>query len=510
MNLVGVVTFAFLVVMAVLALFVLLKQFLYIGTPNQVLIFSGRDHVTNSGQKVGYRYTIGGLTIRVPIFEQVDRMDLRVMPVNIHIDGAYSKGGIPLNVHAIANVKISSDPGKIHNAIERFLGRDRSEITRVAKETLEGNLRGVLATLTPEELNENRLRFVEELTKDVAPDFSTLGLHLDTLKIQNISDEKDYLDSIGRKRIAEIIKRAEVAESNATKSAEETEAEEQGRSEVARRKAQAQIQKAQNELREIVADLERDAKSAEEKAQARALAARAEAEQDLQRVRTDLEVIRLQADVVIPAQADKSAREFIAAGEAARIAENGRAMAEVLRMMSEVWVEAGDAAMDVFIMQRMEQIMKQVAEAARQVKVREVALIDGGDGSTLPSYVSSFPRIVGSIFRELRDNAGIDIATVLKGPDAELMQTLMEQAGDAGALPGQPKRKGLGYDHAGALEESMRPSAATQQVPALSSSSQASETRERQDSKPSFSSLQRRLAKTGSQPSTDGSGSPTE
>ncbi len=406
---------AIMLVVAVLLAFVFIRSFLYVGRPNEVLIFSGRDHKMGDGSTVGYRIMKGGWSIRYPVVEQVDRMDLRVFPVRIDTSGAYSKGGIPLYVHAIANVKVSSNDRDIHNAIERFLGRDRQEVVRVAKETLEGNLRGVLATLTPEEVNENRLKFAEQLSAAVNPDLEKLGLQLDTLKIQNVSDDRDYLDSLGRRRIAEILKVAEVAESDAMKEAEETEAEAQGRGEVARRNAQAQIQRAQNELRQYQADLELQAKSEEERAEAGALAARAEAEQELQQVRTELEKLRLQADVVIPAEADKVARELIAAGEAAEIAEKGRAMAEVLRTMADVWKEAGDAAADVFILQQMETIMEQVAEAVKQVNVREVALIDSGNGQSLPNYVSSFPKIVSSIFAEIRDTAGLDIGGALTG-----------------------------------------------------------------------------------------------
>ncbi len=410
-----IVGLAIMVVMALLFTFWLVRNFLYVGLPNEVLIFSGRDTKLADGSVVGYRVVKGGFTLKRPIVETVDRMDLRIFPVRIDTRGAYSKGGIPLNVHAIANVKVASDPAVIHNAIERFLGRNREEIVRVAQETLEGNLRGVLATLTPEEVNENRLKFAEQLADDVEPDLEKLGLHLDTLKIQNVSDDRDYLDSLGRRRIAEILKVAEVAESDAMKTAEETEAKMQGNGEVARRNAQAHIQKAQNELRQFQADLELQAKSEEEKAEAKALAARAEAEQELQQVRTELEKLRLQADVVIPAEANKVAKELVAAGEAADIAEKGRAMAEVLRAMSEVWQEAGEDAADVFIMQQMESIMKQVGEAARQVQVREVALIDSGDGTALPNYVSSFPKIVGNLFAEMRDTVGLDIGGAMTG-----------------------------------------------------------------------------------------------
>lgn len=498
---------AFAVVVFMLTLFAILKSFLYIGRPNEILIFSGGEHKQADGSTRGYRLIRAGFTVRNPLTETVDRLDLRVIPVNIQIKGAYSKGGIPLNVHAIANIKISKDPDKINQAIERFLGRDRTEIMRVAQETLEGNLRGVLATLTPEDVNENRLRFVEELAKDAEPDFRKLGLQLDTLKIQNISDERDYLDSIGRVRIAEILKQAEVAESNAMKEAEEVEATEQGRSEVARRQAQAQIQKAQNELRQLAAEFELRAKSEEEKAAARALAARAESEQELQQVRTTLENIRLQADVVIPAEVNKAAREYIAAGEAAEIAEKGRAMAEVLQMMSEVWREAGDAAMDIFLLQRIEQIMKQVAEAARQVRVREVALIDSGDGQALPNYVSSFPRIVANLFNELRDTMGIDIRGALTGEQRDALGMSAAWGDDAQAVRAvsgsHAQQRRLSADPVNPLEDALRQGHLTEPVPVMS---EASLGQPRQDeTRPTFAALQRKRAQRAeSDPNQEG------
>ena len=75
------------------------------------------------------------------------------------MQGAYSSGGIPLNVHAIANVKLSSDPNLVRNAVERFLGSGMEQIAMVAQQTLEGVLREVLAQPTPEEVNEDRLKF---------------------------------------------------------------------------------------------------------------------------------------------------------------------------------------------------------------------------------------------------------------------------------------------------------------------------------------------------------------
>jgi flotillin len=98
------------------------------------------------GQELGYRVLTGGRAIRIPIVETIKRMDVTTMPVRVEVKNAYAKGGTPLNIQAIANVKISTDPAVVGNAIERFLDRDRSELTRVSRETLEGYLRGVVAS----------------------------------------------------------------------------------------------------------------------------------------------------------------------------------------------------------------------------------------------------------------------------------------------------------------------------------------------------------------------------
>src|SRR5678810_680121 len=144
------------------------------------------------------------------MLERVDRMDLTNMIIDLRVQGAYSKGGIPLNVEGVANLKIAGHDPVIGNAIERFLGKTREEIMKVARETLEGNLRGVLATLTPEEVNRDRVKFAEELLTEADKDLHSLGLELDTLKIQNVSDDKGYLDSLGRAQSAGLIMRSRV------------------------------------------------------------------------------------------------------------------------------------------------------------------------------------------------------------------------------------------------------------------------------------------------------------
>ncbi|HXU02999.1 MAG TPA: SPFH domain-containing protein [Polyangia bacterium] len=153
--------------LALIVLLLFVARFIYICRPNEILIFSGRKHRNPDGSESGYRVIFGGRAWRVPIIEQVRSMDMRTIPIDVQVQGAYTRVGIALKVKAIAVVKISSNPQMVMNAVERFLGRDASTIQSVAAETLEGNLRGVLATLTPEEVNEDRLKFADSLVVEV-------------------------------------------------------------------------------------------------------------------------------------------------------------------------------------------------------------------------------------------------------------------------------------------------------------------------------------------------------
>lgn len=409
-------------------LIALIKSMLQICPPNEVLIFSGRKRKLADGSTRGFRTVLGGRGFRVPIFETVSRMSVNTLEVPIAIRSAYSKGGIPLNVDAIANVKISSDAEVIGNAIERFLGRDENEIRRVAKETLEGHLRGVLAKLTPEEINEDRLKFADELSSESEMDLKKLGIHLDTFKIQHVSDDKQYLDSIGREAIANVIRDAEIAESNATREAEQAEAESRSRSNVIKANVDANVSKMVNELRKVQAELDAQVRAEEERTLAAAREARAKAEQELQLVRMELETIRLQSDQILPAEAAQRAQQFKARGDAAILRESGIATSQALEMMSTAWREAGDSAMTIYLIEDFEKILASAAQGVAKVKVGSLNMIDGGDGKVLSSYISSYPAMLSSIFESVTQSTGIDIQKSISGKGASRIEPGVNRA----------------------------------------------------------------------------------
>lgn len=392
------------------------KTFLIIGKPNEVLVFSGRKVALADGNTVGFRVVRGGRSFRIPLLEKVDSMDMTIMPIDIRIRGAYAKGNIPINVDAVANVKITNDDLLVHHAIERFLGKPRDQIRSVAKETLEGTLRGVLALMTPEEVNHDRQKLADNLKSEVADDLGQMGLSVDTFKIQHVTDEVQYLDSISRIKIAEVVKDAEIAESNAKREADEIVSAAEMRGKVALEQSHARIIEETNDLERHKAQLDAAAASEEERTIAAGLESRAVAEQELQQIRGRLEKLRLEAETVVPADKQRAAQELRAAGNAAIRAETGRAQGEALEALLGAWRAAGEDANEIFLIQQIDRIISDVAAVTKRLEVNEVNLIDGGDGRTLARHVGSYPAVVSEVFDRIRDTVGVDVVSILTSP----------------------------------------------------------------------------------------------
>lgn len=386
-----------------------MNSLVQICAPNKILIISGRKYRHQDGQTQGYRVIYGGRTFRMPILETVRAMDLSTMPVPIEVTNAYSKGGTPLDIQAIANVKIARDGVVVGNAIERFLGRGPQEIARVARETLEGNLRGVVATLTPEQLNEDRLEFAERIASDVREDLAKLGLQLDTLKIQSVSDQVDYLNSIGRRQIAHIVRDAEIAESNAVAEAEQIEADSNKLAQVAQTQARTIIQEKENELRQITAEVEKQARIEEERTLAAAEEARARAQRALQAMRAKLEQARLEVELILPAKAQQKAQELEARGDSAKLAEDAKAAAQASQMLVKVWQDTGVDAAQLFLVQQLEMVLKEAGRIPSRLHLGDVNVVDNGDGKAIASLLNAYPEMVRQFLRQSEETLGIPL-----------------------------------------------------------------------------------------------------
>ncbi|MCO4747285.1 MAG: flotillin family protein [Proteobacteria bacterium] len=374
------------------------SNLLYICEPNEILVFSG------AGSR-GYATVKGGRKVRIPLIQKVDRLDLTNMIIEVSVNGAYSKGGIPLMVQGVANLKIASHDAQLDNAIERLLGKSREEVIRIAKDILEGNLRGVLSKLTPEQVNEDKLVFAEQLLEEAEHDLSKLGLVLDTMKIQNVSDDRGYLDSIGRRQSAEIIKRSRIAEAENKATAMVRDASNREAARLAELESEEQIARAKAERRIVDARTNAKARMAEETGRVNALIARAESAMEAEEARVEQVRLQLEADVIEPARASMEAGISAARGKSARILEEGRANVGVLEEMITVWKASGDNARDIFLMQKLQVIMAAMVETIGEVQVDRLTMLPDGGTGTATSAVK--------LVEELKAAVGVDLPRML-------------------------------------------------------------------------------------------------
>jgi len=406
------------------AFVVMLRQLYFICQPSEVLIFAGLSRNTGDGRKVGYRTVRGGSALRIPVLEDVMRLDLSNMIIELRVENAYSKGGIPLNVAGVANIKISGDEPGIHNAIERLIGKSQDEIRHIAKETLEGNLRGVMASLTPEQLNEDKVTFARTLLEEAEDDLQKLGLVLDTLQIQNISDDVRYLDSIGRKQLVELKRDSRIAEAEATSQSAVKQAENARITSLRRLDKELAVATANAQKRVKDALTRRDAVVAEVEAEVGAELARAEAELPVQQERIKQVMQQLEADVIAPAESECQTMMAEAKGAAASIVEQGRSQAEGLQDLVTSLKRSGSDAKRLFLLQKLEPLLTMLSDTVQPIEVEEVALIGERDGQMNLS--------IATLLRQLQDSTGLRI-TQSGGSSPDLPPAVNDAAdGDAG------------------------------------------------------------------------------
>jgi flotillin len=216
----GIVTIAAVVVVVVLFLLMILvfSRYTKVG-PNQVLIVSGRKHTLEDGSQVGFRIVKGGGTFVLPIFEKVDLLSLELLTIDVQTPEVYTSKGVPVKVDGVAQIKVKGDDISIRTAAEQFLGKAQDEIRNIATQTLEGHLRAILGTMTVEEIYQNRDAFASKVQEVAAGDMANMGLGIVSFTIRDIRDTQGYLDALGKPRIAQVKRDAQIAQAEADRDA---------------------------------------------------------------------------------------------------------------------------------------------------------------------------------------------------------------------------------------------------------------------------------------------------
>lgn len=444
-------------VVAVIAIWA--SRYLKVG-PDEVLILSGRKRKV-AGNEVGFRIVRNGGTFVWPVLERLSRLSLHAISTNVETNNALTQEGVPLIVSGVAIFKIASDDDGIVRAAERYQGRDRHEIESDVQSVLEGALRGVCGTLTPEEIYQDRQMFQQRIAEHAEPELNKLGVTLDTLTLREIKDAHGYLDALGRKRSAEVVRDARIGEANALRDAEMAEADARQAAEIRKAHSDTRIAEASRDLNVKRAEYDSDVNRQQAIAAQAGPRATAESEQDVARAMTALADERakqrefeLQATVIKEAEAakqrsileaegratalqrDASARQFelerVGEGQAQQEEQTGNAEATVikaklvaeaegLREKAEAMREFTESTMQLEIAKELINTLPRIVEASVQPlgQIDSIRIVDFGGGESngtnpVNRLLDISPMAVSKADEVLRSTLGMGLRDMMK------------------------------------------------------------------------------------------------
>lgn len=435
---------------------------------NRIIVVYGKT----GGNKTA-KCVHGGGTFIIPLIQDFGVLSLEPMTTDIDLKGALSKGNIRVAVPSTFTFGISTHENIMINAAERLLGLSKNDIIIQASDIILGQLRLAIATLTIEEINQDREKFLEQINANVNTELNKIGLEIINVNIKDITDESGYIDAIGKKAAAEAINKAkvEVAQQEKLGAVGEAEANKEKEVQVAEQSAQTEIGRtnAQKEQRIKTANLEAQAvegeniskaniaeynatlavKQAEafrEGEVAKATAQRdvllAQKEQEEARLKKEelarQEVEKLKIQVQADAEAEKARR--IALGEADAIkakyfaeAEGVKAVLEAKARGYEELVKISnnrpEIATSFLMIEKVQDIVAKQVEAIKNIKFDKITVWDGGSGSDKGSTTANFMRdLIKALpaMHDLANQAGIELPQILGKVDSGIDEKPVE------------------------------------------------------------------------------------
>jgi flotillin len=449
-----------IVVALILFLLVYLSRYRKCG-PNEVMVISGRG-------KLGFRVVKGGGTFIVPIVERVDILSLEDMALEVKCEDVYTSEGVPITVDGVAVVKVASDNESIRTAAEQFLSKQRPEISNIATQTLEGHLRAILGTLTVEEVYQDREKFAQSVQNVAAVDMANMGMSIVAFTIREVSDMREYLNSLGRKRTAEVQRDARIGRAQAERDAMIKSALANQEAEIGKFKAETNVAASERdyEVKQAQYNMEVNLKKAEaelagelqkfitnqdvkrEEMQVEVVGKQTQiqvAEQEILRMQRELQAtIERQAEaekykIEKEAAAEKFRQEKVGLGEAeavktAGLAEaeaqritgmaeadvikaQGAAEAEAMLKKAEAWQSYNQAAIVETLIKKLPVIAKAIAEPIAQSE--KITMIISNKGtSNLTSNVTDILAQLPPVVKSLTGVGLKDLAGKIAGVEA--------------------------------------------------------------------------------------------
>ncbi len=218
MPIIIVIGIVFFLLIALIAVFI--TKYRTAG-PDEALIVTGsylgnkNVHIDEGGNRL--KIVRGGGTFVLPVFQQAEPLSLLSSKLDVSTPEVYTEQGVPVMADGTAIIKIGGSIGEIATAAEQFLGKSKDDREQEAREVLEGHLRSILGSMTVEEIYKNREKFSQEVQRVASQDLAKMGLMIVSFTIKDVRDKNGYLESLGKPRIAQVKRDADIATAEADK-----------------------------------------------------------------------------------------------------------------------------------------------------------------------------------------------------------------------------------------------------------------------------------------------------
>ena len=402
-----------------------------------------------TGNKGSAKCVHGGGQFVWPIIQDYAYLSLTPISIDANLTNALSRQNIRVDVPCRFTVGISTEPECMVAAAERLLGQTAGQIQELARDILFGQLRLVIATMSIEELNADRDKFLEAISSNVEVELKKIGLRLINVNVTDINDESGYIEALGQEAAARAINEAKVRVAEQEKFGEIGKAEANRETRIRTAEANAQAVQGENEARvqiansdavrrEREAEAQRRATAAEKVAQAKALEEAYSAEKEAEQARGERERATQSANVLVSQEIEKQRKIIEAEAEAEKIRVNakGEADAQYAKMEAEarglfeilsrqasgydkmVQAAGGDAtkAYMLLLLEKLPELVRTQVDAIKGINIDHVTVWDGGNnadgkGSTA-NFLSGLMKSVPPL-NELFEQAGLSLPEYL-------------------------------------------------------------------------------------------------
>nr|KAF6271200.1 flotillin 1 [Pipistrellus kuhlii] len=353
----------------------------------------------------------GGRVFVLPCIQQIQRISLNTLTLNVKSEKVYTRHGVPISVTGIAQVKIQGQNKEmLAAACQMFLGKTEAEIAHIALETLEGHQRAIMAHMTVEEIYKDRQKFSEQVFKVASSDLVNMGISVVSYTLKDIHDDQDYLHSLGKARTAQVQKDARIGEAEAKRDAGIREAKAKQEKVSAQYLSEIEMAKAQRdyELKKATYDIEVNTRRAQADLAYQLQVAKTKQQIEEQRVQVQVveraqqvavqeqEIARrekeLEARVRKPAEAERYRLERLAEAESAlytpqmrgeaeafAIGARARAEAEQMAKKAEAFQLYQEAAQLDMLLEKLPQVAEEISGPLTSTK--KITLVSSGSGA---------------------------------------------------------------------------------------------------------------------------------